>query len=727
MIKDNIFRLKNGKYENRLFVQMLVLVTLPLLIMGMIAYHIYVSGERKRSLESLDAGCQSLSQSYNNVFSQVRAYYLNMISETEYQWLKQQEEIPYTQYLELKQAIAGLRGNYYLMRYTSNYNYLNVKNGWVLNNYGMFPMEDTRSREALLAFLEAEAQIPVAIRWSNRLNETSPYDAAATTSRVVDFTGIQLVIKETGLSGEIRQLLLIKMNQQELENLAASFKSSGYEVAILSEDKVAIQTSESFAKAVLNRIESDNGMYKGEQGEHYQVSRMPLAEHNMVCYVGYDANSFEKHGRIFLIASMVFAACLTLLLVAIRYFALYFSKPVISLQKQVIVQNNRIRDLLVSDMMKGGMTEEKITESLDKLETKPAACYRMIGLMAKQKTDQDKIELEGLVLNLPEIPELVQAQLFMPAIIYRNMLLVLVGAEDEFQLDEKTAAVYKQIKDWAAEQSGHAIASGVSQMFTNLSHMSRAQQECSEALHNKQNQKDELSSLILYDDYRTRDYMRNAYDMIVENELTNAIASGNEEEARHLLELCIERLEQFHVTGLERNLYVIRLLTAIMSVPGSAGIPVGEIFASGQYNIINQASQIYNKKKLAAYIETEIMAPIILTLTARTQSEASEIVKQVMQLIKEEKGTITLNECADRLNYHPNYIWKVLKTEKKVTFTELANEERLELAKYMLLTTDHSIAAISDKLKYNNVQNFIRFFKAQVGSTPAAFRKAHKN
>ena len=140
-------------------------------------------------------------------------------------------------------------------------------------------------------------------------------------------------------------------------------------------------------------------------------------------------------------------------------------------------------------------------------------------------------------------------------------------------------------------------------------------------------------------------------------------------------------------------------------------------FLRADYNIINQASQIYNKKKLAAYVMTDIMLPIMHTLAARTQSEASEIVKQVMQLIKEEKGTITLNECADRLNYHPNYIWKVLKTEKKVTFTELANEERLDLAKYTLLTSDDSIAAISDRLKYNNVQNFIRFFKAQVGST----------
>ena len=87
---------------------------------------------------------------------------------------------------------------------------------------------------------------------------------------------------------------------------------------------------------------------------------------------------------------------------------------------------------------------------------------------------------------------------------------------------------------------------------------------------------------------------------------------------------------------------------------------------------------------------------------------------------------MTLNECADRLSYHPNYLSKVLKKEKGVTFTDMVNEEKLKQARYMLLTTEYSVAEISEKLMYNNVQNFIRFFKNHVGITPAAFRKEHR-
>ncbi len=104
----------------------------------------------------------------------------------------------------------------------------------------------------------------------------------------------------------------------------------------------------------------------------------------------------------------------------------------------------------------------------------------------------------------------------------------------------------------------------------------------------------------------------------------------------------------------------------------------------------------------------------------------SEILKQVMKLLKDSKGNITLNECAEQLCYHANYLSKVLKREKGVTFTGIVNEEKLKQAKYMLLTTEYSIAEISEKLQYNNAQNFIRFFKNHVGFTPAVFRKEHR-
>jgi AraC-like DNA-binding protein len=56
----------------------------------------------------------------------------------------------------------------------------------------------------------------------------------------------------------------------------------------------------------------------------------------------------------------------------------------------------------------------------------------------------------------------------------------------------------------------------------------------------------------------------------------------------------------------------------------------------------------------------------------------------------------------------------------------MVNEEKLMQIKYLLLTTDISVAEIAEILQYNNVQNLIRFFKKNTDQTPAVFRKEHR-
>ena len=168
------------------------------------------------------------------------------------------------------------------------------------------------------------------------------------------------------------------------------------------------------------------------------------------------------------------------------------------------------------------------------------------------------------------------------------------------------------------------------------------------------------------------------------------------------------------------------LLTAILDIPAKVSMPLSDIFDSEQYDVLTKASRIYGKKELFSYLYTEILNPVMEALNNYRQLNSCDIAKQVTAMIKTSSGNITLNECADALSYHPNYISRVLKREKGMSFTDMVNEEKLKIAKYMLLTTQDPIAEISARLNYNNVQNFIRFFKTQVGITPLAFRKEHR-
>ena len=135
-------------------------------------------------------------------------------------------------------------------------------------------------------------------------------------------------------------------------------------------------------------------------------------------------------------------------------------------------------------------------------------------------------------------------------------------------------------------------------------------------------------------------------------------------------------------------------------------------------SVLEMEVEHLNKRDLHRIRETKLCYPLTEVFC--------NPVKNVLALIKQTRGDITLNECADRLNYNPSYIWKVLRTEKDTSFSDLANNEKLEMAKELLLTSDMTVVQIAETLNYSNVQNFIRFFSKYENTTPGRYRKEHK-
>ena len=727
--------LKNGKYEDRLFLQFLLLVMVPLIIMGVLSYQIYVQGETKRNRQALESYGESVSIEYDNLFSSIREYYLDSTSNTTFKWMLEQQKVPYSNYTEVRQAQNLLKGNYFMTKYISLYNFINVREGWILNNYGMYPYDYLKNYEETDQFLEEQKKVPLSVYWLNRTGVPAPYDKTVKESRMVDTSGEILVIKQQDSSGNLIYLLTVQVNTNALLNISQSYKKMGYDVAVLSNGSMLMETNPDFTESYLRRSgtegQSDQQIYRSPEGRRYRVAVKEAGSHGLTYITGYDMAKMKRGGIVFVFAALGVMLLFGVILAVLKAAAVRFSQPILLLQKFVDDQNVQIKELFVANLVKGGLSPERITETKKKYQMESWQSYRMIGISRKPKADEGEITLQERERQnrelLSGLPEAVRESFYIVPIIYEHCIIFMIGENDDIALDDKTALVYKRIKDHAEEMYGCHIAFGISRPFHDLTHTRKAYEESSEALHSQNHNREEgISSLVLYDDYSLMAPVNNVYDLIMENELINAVDSCKEEEARRLLELILGRLEMKGASGIERNFYVTRLLTAIVDVLTKASLPINDVFDSEQYNILIKAAQIYDKKQLIQFVMDEIIRPITHSLTAFRQSGASDIVKQVTAMIKESRGNITLNECADALNYQPNYVSKVLKKERGVTFTDMVSEEKLKVAKYMLLTSDLSVAEISEKLQYNNVQNFIRFFKNHEETTPSAFRKKHK-
>jgi two-component system response regulator YesN len=88
---------------------------------------------------------------------------------------------------------------------------------------------------------------------------------------------------------------------------------------------------------------------------------------------------------------------------------------------------------------------------------------------------------------------------------------------------------------------------------------------------------------------------------------------------------------------------------------------------------------------------------------------------------------MNITDVADHLDISYSYLSKIFRTRTGVTLTDYLNSIRIEKSKDYLANTFLTLLEISEKVGYNNVQSYQRFFKKYVNMTPGDYRKLHSN
>ena len=92
----------------------------------------------------------------------------------------------------------------------------------------------------------------------------------------------------------------------------------------------------------------------------------------------------------------------------------------------------------------------------------------------------------------------------------------------------------------------------------------------------------------------------------------------------------------------------------------------------------------------------------------------------VMQHIDED---ITLTMLADTLFVNRTYLSEVFKKNTGLTLSTYISGMKMQRAKYILTSTDMTIAEIADLLSYKDVEYFSRLFKQRIGCSPSDYRR----
>lgn len=116
----------------------------------------------------------------------------------------------------------------------------------------------------------------------------------------------------------------------------------------------------------------------------------------------------------------------------------------------------------------------------------------------------------------------------------------------------------------------------------------------------------------------------------------------------------------------------------------------------------------------------------LLELARRNSMDSphSALCDEVLSFIHENYATASLTnkEIAEKFNYHPYHLSRIIKQETGKTLHQYLTYYRLRIAKNLLITTQYDIEEISWRSGFCSAAYFIKTFRLNTGMTPKKYR-----
>jgi two-component system, response regulator YesN len=126
---------------------------------------------------------------------------------------------------------------------------------------------------------------------------------------------------------------------------------------------------------------------------------------------------------------------------------------------------------------------------------------------------------------------------------------------------------------------------------------------------------------------------------------------------------------------------------------------------------------IQTLEKVTTNLETD-------SVDKKSPPQSNSMVDSVIEYIGEHlEDKLTLQQLADYVYLHPQYLSRLFKQEKGITITEFITMKRIEKSKSLLISTQESITDISEKCGFTDLNYFSRVFSKIEGVSPKKYRQ----
>ncbi|MCD8126993.1 MAG: helix-turn-helix domain-containing protein [Clostridiales bacterium] len=210
----------------------------------------------------------------------------------------------------------------------------------------------------------------------------------------------------------------------------------------------------------------------------------------------------------------------------------------------------------------------------------------------------------------------------------------------------------------------------------------------------------------------------------VENDLLQAVAKGNENQA-------LELASRFNTIALPQRLssplrdakdYTITLNTLLRKSAEQAGVHPIHIDAYSNQNV-QQLEAITSVDQIPQFRRKIVQGYCRMVNEYNLKDHSLPVQKIINYVSTDLTADLSLKAFAARLNINASYLSSLFKKEMGVPLTEYVNQHRIEHAKRLLLCTDLPTKSVAVQCGVSDMHYFSRLFKQIVGVTPKVFRE----
>ena len=754
----------NLQYKHRIIACISSLMAIVMILFLIDLYGESMREEERRMEGTVSSVAVQTSRELDEKLLNIRNYYLQIMEDDEIIWALE-NEISYSDYSHISSIMELLSGNGIVSDYISGYSFINMDTGWVISNKGMYPYESVINKEDVEELFDYGSDSFGRNYWSWRIEETSVDMLESGWRNTVETGSLALVLKAPNSWRNMYGMVIVNINLQEL---LSSGREGGWKLAVVDgEGNTVYTTDERFASAGAE-LYAENG---GEQPQavntgKYIISGGRSSVLGWICYMGTEWNLAGTTSRFVMLAvSAVLILTICMVVINLLYkpisalaqrvsgdgtekerSAIWGSELVHiaekveglvdsnrAMEERIGEQENELLELFILRMIRGETSAEEAEEYLGRQKIWTGggiySAVSMILRFGEEVEGSDAREQEICMEIAEELPGEIRSMLPVPPVYYQRSVVFFVHGEDQTELLDRVMEVYSSLQKYVLEQYQLNISVGVSAAAGKISEVRNAFRQSVSALNDSDSGEGEgaYGKISACSFYLAEEGGR-VIDRRLENEYESgmhaAVLSGDKERAYQVMNDLVRYLKTERMDRGEATMYLLQITNAVIMSAMEAGVSVHSLLTEEISVVYQRIIQFYDYEKIRRYIKKTVIDPVMVSVGAVRETKAYTIMEQIRRLIEERKGDITMAECAEALDYHPTYIWKILKMETDKSFSDYLEEYKIDYAKKLLKETDKTVAEIASELNYTNAQNFIRFFNRVVGMTPGKYRRS---